>query len=86
MDRANPSRSMSLAIPVAAVVSEAPRPPSTRFVVGQDPQGRWVAAEVHGLAGGLFRTRHDAMHYAVDATDHRPDAVVVSTDRVELRI
>lgn len=77
---------MSLTIPVAAIVAEAPQSPSPRFIVGQDPQGRWVAVEVHGLAGGLFRTRHDAMHYAVDATDRRPDAVMVSTDRVELRI
>ncbi|NEU12645.1 hypothetical protein G3T14_10900 [Methylobacterium sp. BTF04] len=69
------------ALPVAALIAEAPQ-----FIVGQDPQGRWVAVEIHGLAGGLFRTRHDAMHYAIDATDRRPDAVVIATDRVELRI
>lgn len=63
-----------------------PQSPTTSFVVGQDPQGRWVAVETHGLGGGLFRTRHDALHYAVDLTDHRPDAVVIATDRIELRI
>ncbi|KQP94108.1 hypothetical protein ASF60_13470 [Methylobacterium sp. Leaf113] len=77
---------MPVTIPVAAIVSEAAPSPSTRFIVGQDPQGHWVAMEVHGLGGGLFRTRHDALHYATDVTDHRPDAVVVSTDRVELRL
>ncbi len=77
---------MSVAIPVARVVSDGPPSPSPRFVVGQDPQGRWVAVEVHGLAGGLFRTRRDALHYAVDATDRRPNGVVVSADRIELRI
>ncbi len=77
---------MSLAQPVAALAVTASRSPSPRFVVGQDPQGRWVAIEIHGLGGGLFRTRHDAIHYAADVTGHRPDAVVIATDRVELRI
>ncbi|WP_027171080.1 hypothetical protein [Methylobacterium sp. 10] len=77
---------MPVPLPVPAIVAEAPRSPSTSFIVGQDPQGHWVAVETHGLGGGLFRTRHDALHYATDLTDHRPDAVVISTDRVELRI
>ncbi|MHC2020056.1 hypothetical protein [Methylobacterium sp. SD274] len=84
MDRANPSRSMPVAIPAAALASKAAEPPSTRFIVGQDPQGNWVAMEVHGLGGGLFRTRHDALHYATDLTGHRPDAVVMSADQIEL--
>jgi hypothetical protein len=70
MDRANPSRSMPVTIPVATIVSEAVQSQSMRFIVGQDPQGRW----------------HDALHYAVDLTGHRPDAVVIATDRIELRI
>ena len=77
---------MPVTLPAAAIVSEAALSPSTLFIVGQDPQGQWVAMEVHGLGGGLFRTRHDALHYATDITDHRPDAVVISTDRVELRL
>ncbi|TXN08251.1 hypothetical protein FV222_01030 [Methylobacterium sp. WL103] len=77
---------MPVTIPVAAIFSEAAQSPSTRFIVGQDPQGHWVAMEVHGLGGGLFRSRHDALHYATDLTDRRPDAVVISTDRVEFRI
>ena len=86
MDRANPSRSMPVPFPAPAIVAKAPQSPTTSFVVGQDPQGRWVAVETHGLGGGLFRTRNDALHYAVDLTDHRPDAVVIATDRIELRI
>lgn len=70
---------MPVPIPLAPI-------PVLRFVVGQDPQGRWVAAEIHGLAGGLFRTRADALHYASDATGRRPDAVVISLDLVELRL
>ena len=64
----------------------APAGDTARFIVGQDPQGRWVAVEVHGLGGGLFRTRHDAIHYATDATHHRPDAVAISSEQVALRI
>lgn len=77
---------MPVTTPVAAIFSEAVRPPPTRFIVGQDPQGHWVAMEVHGQGGGLFRTRHHALHYATDLTDRRPDAVVISTGCVEFRI
>jgi hypothetical protein len=72
-------------VPISVAIPLAPNR-ALRFVVGQDPQGRWVAAEIHGLAGGLFRSRADALHYANDATDRRPDAVVISADRVELRL
>ncbi|MCJ2046078.1 hypothetical protein MKK58_16310 [Methylobacterium sp. J-078] len=73
-------------VPLAAAIrTEAPASPS-RFIVGQDPQGRWVALEVHGLGGGLFRTRHDALHYATDLTGRRPGAVEIATDRIELRL
>lgn len=77
---------MPVAIPVAPIVSEASAAPHARFIVGQDPQGRWVAVEVHGLAGGLFRTRRDALHYATDETRRHPDAVQISTDLVELTL
>ncbi|MDQ0510014.1 hypothetical protein [Ancylobacter amanitiformis] len=35
-----------------------------RFAVGKDPFGHWVAIEEHGLGGGLFRSREDALRYA----------------------
>jgi len=79
---------MPVAVPhiVPLAPSVALDRPAPRFIVGQDPQGHWVAAEIHGLAGGLFRTRRDAMDYATDATGHRPDAVTVCLDRIELRL
>lgn len=40
-----------------------------RFVVGQDPAG---AADIHGRAGGLFRSRKDALADAGEETGHRP--------------
>ena len=77
---------MSLALPVSTVPSTARQPASPRFIVGRDPHGFWVAVAVDGLGGGLFRTCHDAIHYATDVTNHRPDAVVVTTGQVELRL
>ena len=67
---------------VVALHSEASE--AARFVVGQDPEGRWVAIEVHGRAGGFFRSRKDAVDYAADETGHRPDAVILSGERIAL--
>ncbi|WP_375464256.1 hypothetical protein [uncultured Methylobacterium sp.] len=76
---------MSIPIQPAAIVSPAPdvRP---SFIVGQDPQGRWVAVETHGLGGGLFRSCKDAIHYATAETHRRPDAITLSAERVEFRM
>ncbi|WP_407524019.1 hypothetical protein [Methylobacterium oryzisoli] len=55
-----------------------------RFVVGQDRDGRWLAVEIHGLGGGIFRSRADALHYAAAETGRRPDAVRLATEPVVL--
>ena len=39
--------------------------------VGQDDRGRWIALEIHGLGGGLFRTRKAAEDYAAFETAQR---------------
>ncbi|MCJ2041456.1 RAG2 PHD domain containing protein [Methylobacterium sp. E-041] len=41
-----------------------PDAPALSFTIGQDAGGCWVALESHGIAGGLFRNRDDALHYA----------------------
>lgn len=56
------------------------------FVVGQDKAGRWLALEIHGRAGGIFASRDAALHYALMETGHRPEAVRLATDPVELQI
>ncbi len=56
----------------------------TVFIVGQDPQGQWLALETHGLAGGLFKTRQDAIRFADFETDHRPGSVQLSTAPLRL--
>lgn len=56
------------------------------FLVGQDGAGHWLALETHGLAGGIFRSKDAALHYAMLETSHRPEAVHITAERVELRI
>ncbi len=34
------------------------------IAVGRDAAGHWVAAEAHGLAGGIFTSRQDALRFA----------------------
>lgn len=34
------------------------------IAVGRDEAGHWVASEAHGLAGGYFTTRQDALRFA----------------------
>jgi len=34
------------------------------FVLGRDHEGHWVVRESHGLCGGLFASKDDAIRYA----------------------
>ena len=45
------------------------------YLVGQDGEGHWLAVEVHGLGGGIFTSRGDALRYARDESRHQPGAV-----------
>lgn len=76
---------MSPIIQVTAPVID-PTGESARFIVGQDPEGHWVAIEIHGRAGGLFKNREAAFDYATGETGHRPDAVQLSAERIALRL
>lgn len=84
MDRAGPQKTMPLSIEATLTAPEAgAREP--RFVVGQDSDGRWVAIEAHGRAGGIFRSREDAIHYAAGETRRRPDAITLSAASIAFR-
>jgi hypothetical protein len=67
---------------------EDAEPLSTRldFVIGQDRQGHWIVRETHGLAGGIFVSREAALDYAEFETDHRPGAVHIAAQPLELEI
>ena len=57
-----------------------------QFLVGQDHAGHWVVIETHGLGSGLFRSREAAVRYAASETDHRPGAVQIVRQPLELKI
>lgn len=81
----NPHEPMSPFLNTVAPIT-LPAAEATRFVVGQDSQGHWIAVEIHGRGGGLFRDRQAAFHYAESETGRRRDAVIVSGERIELRL
>lgn len=86
MDRANPIEPMPIPVKGLSIQTAEPADDRPSFVVGQDPEGHWVAVETHGLGGGLFRTCADAIHYAAVETRRRPDAVRLATERVVFRM
>ena len=47
-----------------------------QFDVTENAQGLWVAHERHGLVEGVFRTRRDAVRFALFETGS-PQSVVV---------
>ncbi|MBP1182480.1 RAG2 PHD domain containing protein [Methylobacterium sp. PvR107] len=56
------------------------------YLVGQDGDGHWVAIETGGRAGGIFRTRQDAIRYACVETGCRPDDVPLSAEPIPFRL
>ncbi|ACA18726.1 hypothetical protein M446_4383 [Methylobacterium sp. 4-46] len=64
--------------------ARSPRPEPVRFLVGQDREGRWLAVETRGRAGGIFRSRADALHFAGAETGRRPGAVRLCEDPLAL--
>jgi len=56
------------------------------FRVGRNREGLWVAVETSGMAGGIFKSRDAALHYAAFETDRRPGAVHISTEPIELKV
>jgi hypothetical protein len=56
----------------------------SRFLIGTDSRGRWVAQDQRGLCGGLFVNRAEAIRFAMRETGRRPQAVVVVSGILEL--
>ena len=49
------------------------------FYVGRDDRGCWVVQETHGLLGGVFVSRAEAIHYAQDESRQYPGSIVLLT-------
>lgn len=54
------------------------------FLVGQDGEGHWLAVEIHGLGGGIFRSRDRAVQYARDESHRLPGAVRLVEEPIRL--
>lgn len=83
--RANPVTPMPVALnPLPSLAQAAAAPPS--YLVGQDGEGHWVAVETGGRAGGIFRSRQDAIRYACVETGCRPDDVPLASGPIPFRL
>jgi hypothetical protein len=50
----------------------------SRFIIGQDDQGHWVAMDSQGREGGFFASREAALKYVAAETGRRPTAVLAA--------
>ena len=65
-------------------VDEPPSCDQNLVLIGRNSRGDWVAQESHGLFGGLFVTRAQAVKYALTENGPHPATIVLSADIVEL--
>jgi hypothetical protein len=77
-------------MPVASNSLQAARLPDaaapSSYLVGQDGEGHWVAVDASGRAGGLFRSRQDAIRYACIETGCRPGDVRLAAEPIPFRL
>ncbi len=60
-----------------------PRPPQPHlFVVGPSSHGLWTARDLDGSAEGVFRTRKDAIRFALAEGGH-DNVVTLSAEPIE---
>ncbi len=57
-----------------------------QYLVGRDRAGFWIATDMSGSNGGLFKDKAAALHYAGLQTDLLPGAVRLIDEPLELRI
>ena len=57
-------------------VDEPPSCTSNLVLIGRNSRGNWVAQESHGLFGGLFVSRAQAVKYALSENGHHPATIV----------
>lgn len=58
--------------------------PSTIVLIGQNSRGQWVAQEQHGMFGGLFVSRAQAVKYALFENGDHPETIVELSQGIEL--
>jgi hypothetical protein len=60
--------------------------PLPQYLVGRDRAGFWIATDMEGSNGGLFKDKAAALHYAGLQTALLPGAVRLIDEPLELRI
>ena len=71
--------------------SKEPPSPDSRnssplFLIGRDAHGNWVVQDQHGLYGGLFVNRTEALKFAMFEGGNQPNAVVMVPGVLELDV
>jgi hypothetical protein len=73
---------------VALRAEEPPQPfrnnAPSRFIIGQDEQGHWVAMDSLGREGGFFISREAALKYVAAETGRRRGAALFSNKPLAL--
>jgi hypothetical protein len=54
------------------------------FLIGRNSRGNWVVRDPGGTRGGLFVDRTEALRFALFENGHRPQAVIMVPDVLEL--
>ena len=57
---------------------------SSIVFIGQNRRGQWIAQEQHGLYGGLFVSRAEAIKYALFENGQHPETIVELSREIEL--
>ena len=60
--------------------------PSAIVFIGKNSRGNWVARQQHGLYGGLFVDRAQAVKYALFENGHHPETIIELSREIELDI
>ena len=62
----------------------SPKTSRSRFIIGQDPQGHWIAIDSAGREGGFFVSQEAALKYVAAETGRRRGAARFSTKPLSL--
>lgn len=66
------------------IQTEPPSCSSALVFIGKNSRGQWVAQEQHGLFGGLFISRAEAVRYALFENGHHPESIMAAPSTIEL--
>ncbi|MCG2630519.1 hypothetical protein L6654_28200 [Bradyrhizobium sp. WYCCWR 13023] len=59
---------------------------SSIVFIGKNRRGQWIAQEQHGLYGGLFVSRAEALKYALFENGQHPGTIVELPREIELEM